>query len=182
MRGEDRIKEIDYSSQLRATRSAYSFCNIVTKKATDAGRHAAAIELENLGVDSDSIAKMGHWAHGKLFSHYLGKFDLPEVFAMAGFHDARYDLLRDRLMPPLALQRMVFPEIEELHGGINPVEWKAECDKIMLGVQETAKSNVYEVYENPSDESEQVNENNVNPKDKEDKEAKDQSHAHSHHD
>ena len=51
---------------------------------------------------------------------------------MAGFHNTRYDIERDCLLPPLSLQRSTFPGIEEQHGQMAPEQWKAYCDRITL--------------------------------------------------
>lgn len=50
---------------------------------------------------------------------------------MAGFHDAPYSLDRDCVIPPLSLQRLVFPMIEELCDG-DPEVWRAHCDAVMM--------------------------------------------------
>ncbi|KAG0195233.1 hypothetical protein BGX28_001900, partial [Mortierella sp. GBA30] len=65
---------------------------------------------------------------------------------MAGFHNVRYDVKRDRLTPPLDLQRQIFPWIEDQYTGEEAADWKATCDKVMEDVPETSASIVESVY------------------------------------
>lgn len=53
------------------------------------------------------------------------------VSALAGFHNEPYELRRD-VIPPLALQRQIFPMIESQHGSMDPAQWKAHCDRVMM--------------------------------------------------
>lgn len=57
--------------------------------------------------------------------------DVIGTMAMAGFHNTRYDIERDRVLPPKSLQRRIFPRIEDQHGWMAPAQWKAHCDRVM---------------------------------------------------
>lgn len=59
------------------------------------------------------------------------RVEISEAIAMAGFYDAPYSLDRDCVIPPLPLQRLVFPMIEELYDD-EPEVWRAHCDAVMM--------------------------------------------------
>lgn len=120
--------------------------NIDTNQVTHSGRHGAMRELEDMELHIDNIAWMGHWAHGKMHMYYLSKLDVPGAFAMAGFHNMWYDIKRDRLTPPLDLQRQVFPWIENQYTGADAVEWKTICDRIMKDEPETSTAIIESVF------------------------------------
>lgn len=86
------------------------------------------MEAESLGIPTDTIKKGGGWKDrlGRLETHYLGK--VPSEFArgMAGFWNRPFGLERNRVDPPLQLQQMVFPWIEDFFGESNAA-WKKEC-------------------------------------------------------
>lgn len=61
--------------------------------------------------------------------------EIPATMAIAGFNNTPLRLKRD-IVPSLALQRQIFPMIEEQHGSMAPDEWRAHCDRVMLDTSE----------------------------------------------
>lgn len=78
-------------------------------------------ELQHLGVSTESPARIGP-----------KNFDIAGTMAMAGFPSSPYSLRREALLPPLELQRLIFPSIESSPGLLDPNQWKAHCDRVML--------------------------------------------------
>lgn len=78
-------------------------------------------ELQHLGVSTESPARIGP-----------KNVDIPGTMAMAGSRSSPYSLRREALLPPLELQRLVFPSIESSPGLMDPNQWKAHCDRVML--------------------------------------------------
>lgn len=97
---------------------------------------------KQLGVDLNTIQQVGQVSGlGELRSRGLNiasparlapnGIEIPGAEAMAGFHNIRYDLERDRLLPPISLQQCVFPWIEDQYGWMAPSDWKAHCERVM---------------------------------------------------
>ncbi|KAF9334423.1 hypothetical protein BG006_002180 [Podila minutissima] len=80
-------------------------------------RNITIRELSDLGIDISGPVVMGETPLG--------------VSALAGFQNEPYELRRD-VIPPLALQRQIFPMIESQHGSMDPAQWKAHCDRVMM--------------------------------------------------
>ncbi|KAG0033631.1 hypothetical protein BGZ81_007889, partial [Podila clonocystis] len=85
------------------------------------GKQTGAKELHYMGVSTESPARIGP-----------ENADIAGTMAMAGFPQSSYSLKREALLPPLELQRQVFPFIEGLHGPMDPDQWKAHCDRVMM--------------------------------------------------
>ncbi|GJJ77567.1 hypothetical protein EMPS_09926 [Entomortierella parvispora] len=143
--GEDRTRDIDYSTQWRSMKGAFALCEIRSGCGTDSGSHCAALELQSMGLAIDHPARVGRWAHNNLQS-YMSLLGFPGAFAMAGFHNERYRLARDCLTPPLELQRLVFPWIEDQCTEDNRAAWRKKCDEIMKDKPESISSVIEEIY------------------------------------
>ena len=99
-------------TQWRSVKAAFTLCDIFSARATHAGRHCAAQELQFMGFAIDHHARMGCWAHSNIQA-CLTTLEISGAFAMAGFLNTRYELAQDCLTPPSELQRLVFPWIED---------------------------------------------------------------------
>lgn len=128
----DPEKSLSGAQQYSRAKDAFLANNIFTTRVTHGGRHSGAMEAETLGVPIDVIKRGGNWKDrlGRLETHYLGK--LPTQFAkgIAGFWDEPFNLPRNSINPPLDLQRLVFPWIEDFFG-LDNAQWRAVCDKEM---------------------------------------------------
>jgi len=80
---------IDYATQWRSVKAAFTLCGIKSSRATHSGRHCGAQELQFMGLNVDSLARMGQWAHS-MMQAYLSTLEIPGAFAMAGFKDRPY--------------------------------------------------------------------------------------------
>ncbi|CAO3649705.1 unnamed protein product [Mucor hiemalis] len=100
-------------------------------------RHAGSMEAESLGMPNDTIKRGGGWKDrlGRLETHYLNK--VPSEFArgMAGFWAKPFGLERNRVDPPVEIQKLVFPWIEGYFG--DDAAWKQECMNEMRQVDES---------------------------------------------
>lgn len=131
-----RYSPTPYRHQLNTARAAFGLARIQTSRGTHASRHAGILEAEGSGLNPGDLAHLGRWNHDKMTSYYLSGLAIPGAFANAGFKNDPYVLDRDCLVPPLALQRMIFPDIESQYP--DHAKWIAECDDIMAGTQRTA--------------------------------------------
>ncbi|KFH74229.1 hypothetical protein MVEG_01442 [Podila verticillata NRRL 6337] len=96
----------------------------------------------DLGVDTSTVQQIGRLS-GNEELRSLGLniklpariapegIDITGTVAMAGFHNRRYNIERDRVLPPKSLQRRIFPGIEDQYGWMAPAQWKAHCDRVM---------------------------------------------------
>ncbi|KAG0336800.1 hypothetical protein BG000_006167 [Podila horticola] len=115
LRSMDRSK----SATVNAVRfTMYAAFNAIEVHNSEQNQKNIAIrELSDLGVDISGPMVMGDTPLG--------------VSALAGFHNEPYELCRD-VIPPLELQRQIFPMIESQHGDMDPAQWKAHCDRVMM--------------------------------------------------
>lgn len=65
--------------------------------------------------------------------YYLSGLAIPGAFANSGFHEEPYILDRDCEVPPVELQRLIFPWIESQYPE-NP-NWANECNDVMMGLE-----------------------------------------------
>ncbi|KAF9301621.1 hypothetical protein BGZ74_006486 [Mortierella antarctica] len=76
-------------------------------------------DLAGLGIRVEGPIKMD--SHG----------ETPRgLAALSGYHNEPYKLRRD-VIPPLELQRQIFPMIENQYGSMDPAQWRAYCDEVM---------------------------------------------------
>ncbi|KAF9092033.1 hypothetical protein BGX23_004673 [Mortierella sp. AD031] len=77
---------------------------IKTKRVADPVRSAKLI------VKKAYMAEKGNVKDSTIqnYASRLVKWDIPGAFSMAGFYTERYDIKRDRYLPPLELQRLIF--------------------------------------------------------------------------
>ncbi|KAG0019062.1 hypothetical protein BGZ81_009946 [Podila clonocystis] len=115
LRGKDIFEPISTKAVEEAIR-----CELVLSGVKGREQSAAAIrELADLGICVEGPRKMG--PNG----------ETPQgMAALSGYHNEPYQLDRD-VIPPLELQRQIFPMIERQHGSMNPAQWRAHCDEVM---------------------------------------------------
>lgn len=96
----------------------------------------------DLGIDTNTVQQIGRLSGNEELRSLGLNIRLPTriapegientgTVAMAGFHNTRYDIERDRVLPPKSLQRRIFPGIEDQYGWMAPAQWKAHCDRVM---------------------------------------------------
>ncbi|KAF9391342.1 hypothetical protein CPB97_006838 [Podila verticillata] len=56
----------------------------------------------------------------------------PGAPALVGFHNNPYRLDRDSVIPPIDLERQIFPIIEQHPGDMTLNAWKEQCGSLML--------------------------------------------------
>src|SRR5690554_215280 len=132
---------ISPGAQYDACKAVFANHSIFSTKITHGGRHAGAREAEQHGVSRDDIAAGGRWMVGqnKLGLHYLSRLPIRCAFAMAGFKDKPFSLPRNKINPPIELQRTIFGWIEEVFGAFGTPEydaWAADCLRYMQETHE----------------------------------------------
>ncbi|KAF9112136.1 hypothetical protein BGW39_004122 [Mortierella sp. 14UC] len=100
-------------------------------KVTHRGRIHGSQYAQACGASVEAIAQHGNWALNRLATHYLSRVDAGVALYMAGFNppNERLWLLRNIMIPPVELQRLVFPFIETQ---FPDDDWKAWIENIML--------------------------------------------------
>ena len=82
-----------------------------SSKKTHIERSSGAIHAELMGVDSNDIARLGHWGGDVLHKRYLTNLPMPAIWRIAGAsedHGTDYTITRDVAVPP-ALVCQIFP-------------------------------------------------------------------------
>lgn len=115
------------SQQYDATKKIFLAHDIHISRITHGGRHSGAMEAESLGMPFDTIKKGGGWKDrlGRLETHYLGKVPSEFAHGLAGFWNKPFGLERNRVDPPIELQKKIFPWVEDFFG--DSAAWKKEC-------------------------------------------------------
>lgn len=121
LKGHAGVLEVNRKSLSQAFVNIFGDSGYKVLGSTFDGRQTGAKELQHMGVSIQSPARIGP-----------ENADIPGTMAMAGFPQSSYSLKREALLPPLELQRQVFPFIEGLHGSMDPGQWKAHCDRVMM--------------------------------------------------
>ncbi|KAF9080523.1 hypothetical protein BGX27_005399, partial [Mortierella sp. AM989] len=93
--------------------------NHKSNKVTHAGRKAGAQHAQSSGAHIEEIAHHGNWNHRRLVMFYLSAVPKEVPYRLAGFTLQNEEpwLERNTLIPPVELQRQVFPFIEDLFPG-----------------------------------------------------------------
>jgi hypothetical protein len=102
-----------------------------SSKVTHAGRRSGAQHAQSNGAPIEEIAQHGNWNHRRLVAHYLSPVPKDVPYRMAGFRDKEDIWLeRNTFIPPLALQRKIFPFVEKLFP--ESTDWGRWMDNLML--------------------------------------------------
>ncbi|KAF9198321.1 hypothetical protein BGZ49_000877 [Haplosporangium sp. Z 27] len=114
-------------------------CEVYSTKVTHSGRHAGTAEAYKLGLNLDHIRHLGRWVMGQMENFYAPKNPIIGAFYMAHFNENQepYFIERDLLTPPLELQRLIFPWIEDNFAKDMPEytpHWVDQCTREMQGV------------------------------------------------
>ena len=70
---------------------------------------------EALYIPDADLRLLGHWDKSRMTKHYSSGVSRPAAKLMAGHkpEDGSYYISRECLVPPLALQKLIFPRLEE---------------------------------------------------------------------
>lgn len=103
-----------------------------SKKKTHAGRRAGAQHAQLAGADIAEISQQGGWNRDRVVTHYMSNVPHVVPYKLAGFRRDGEDLwlARNTLIPPVELQRMVFPFIEDVFLGVE--DWRRWIENIMF--------------------------------------------------
>ncbi|CAO3571403.1 unnamed protein product [Mortierella alpina] len=141
---------ISGQSQNNCTASIKTACGVYSPRNTHMGRHSGTSEAYHLGLNLDQIRLLGRWSMGQMEAYYVPKNPIIGAFYMAHFNkdNEPYFIERDSVVPPLSLQRLIFPWIESTFDNDLPAKtesWIMECDQAMLGddPNEPKTSDVY---------------------------------------
>jgi hypothetical protein len=88
---------------------------VVFKKKTHVARGTGSRHAQDAGADIASIENHGGWGQGRVSTHYLSRVsdDVPSEMAGCTLQGERLWLSRNTLLPPVELQRMLFPCVED---------------------------------------------------------------------
>ena len=83
---------------------------------THAGRKAGLQQAEMLDIPDPQLRQLGRWEHSRMNQHYSHNIPRQALRVMAGQEEGtsgNFYLSRVSLVPPIELQRMIFPHLEE---------------------------------------------------------------------
>jgi hypothetical protein len=113
--GQDREQELSYPTQLQETWRIFGAAGLVSSKKTHLPRGAGAQAAETHGTSLAQISQAGRWNQSILCQAYLTHLPRQFMRVVAGFSTAPgdYFLARAASEPPYALQRQIWPWLEE---------------------------------------------------------------------
>lgn len=113
--GQDRQEELSYSTQLQDTWRVFGAVGLATAKKTHLPRRVGAQDAETHGTSLAQISQAGRWNQSVLCQAYLTHLPRQFMRIVAGFSSTPgdYFLPRAACEPPAALQRQLWPWIEE---------------------------------------------------------------------
>lgn len=113
--GQNREQELSYPTQLQETWRVFGAVGLATSKKTHLPRRAGAQAAETYGTSLAQISQAGRWNQSVLCQAYLTHLPRQFMRIVAGFSGTSgdYFLTRAAYEPPDALQRQLWPWIEE---------------------------------------------------------------------
>jgi hypothetical protein len=113
--GRDREQELSYPTQLQETWRIFGAAGLVAAKKTHLPRRVGAQDAETHGTSLAQISQAGRWNQSVLCQAYLTHLPRQFMRIVAGFSASAgdYFLARAAHEPPQALQRQLWPWIEE---------------------------------------------------------------------
>lgn len=128
---------VSYSVHYATSRSSWIQAGKPSNKSTHEHRGAGARHAQEAGADVSAIAQHGHWLHDRVSTHYLSHIPSGVALKMAGctMPGERLWLARNTLIPPIALQRKLFPFIETYFNGDR--DWLQWMENIMMDQEVT---------------------------------------------
>ncbi|KAF9944770.1 hypothetical protein BGZ70_004355, partial [Mortierella alpina] len=122
-----------------ATSSVMRPCDVHSPRVTHMGRHSGSAEAYHLGLSIDHLRLLGRWSMGQMEKYYMPRNPIIGPYYMAHFYQPNdpYFLPRDLVMPPLSLQRRIFPWIEQSFEKDDPERtesWIKACNDDMMAV------------------------------------------------
>ena len=131
--GNDPLVGMSDTTQYSGHRSIMNLAGVKDKKkVTHRGRVRGAQFAQACGATVEEIAQHGNWALNRLATHYLSSVNPGVALQMAGFDQPleRLWLPRNTVIPPIELQRQLFPFIEGQYPEDD--DWEAWIENIML--------------------------------------------------
>lgn len=113
--GRDREQELSYPTQLQETWRVFGAAGLVASKKTHLPRRAGAQDAETHGTSLAQISQAGRWNQSVLCQAYLTHLPRQFMRVVSGFSTSPgdYYLARAARDPPYALQRQLWPWVEE---------------------------------------------------------------------
>jgi Centromere DNA-binding protein complex CBF3 subunit, domain 2/Transcriptional activator of glycolytic enzymes len=126
LKGRSQSEKLTYDAQLKYVRRTFEDRGIFMKAWTHAGRHAGLLHGEALSIPDAELRRLGHWDFSRMAKHYSSGVSREAAREMAGHRkgEGAYYLSRECLVPPMELQKLVFPRLEESLNYINSFEPK----------------------------------------------------------
>ncbi|KAK3906347.1 hypothetical protein C8A05DRAFT_29789 [Staphylotrichum tortipilum] len=112
---QDRQEELSYSTQLQDTWRVFGTVGLTTAKKIHLPQRAGAQEAETYGTSLAQISQAGRWNQSVLCQAYLKHLPRQFMRIVAGFSGTQGDFFLPRAVyePPVALQRQLWPWVEE---------------------------------------------------------------------
>ena len=116
LRGRDKTRSITYETHRRAYAQAFDQMGMIFNKVTHLNRNEGRKELERHCVDSSQTKRHGLWGTDTCDGVYGSPIAVEAMRAFSGHapKEKVYYLKRAVLVPDADLQKMVFPEVDEI--------------------------------------------------------------------
>ena len=115
MPGRTSDDQLSPAAHYASIRQLFIAAGVISKKKTHLPRGAGSRHAQDAGADIAAIENHGGWGKGRLSTHYLSRIsdDVPSKMAGCTLPGERLWLSRNTLLPPVELQRMLFPCVED---------------------------------------------------------------------
>ena len=116
LRGRSPMKSISYDTHKKSYESAFKALNLIFNKKTHINRHQGVRHLESLDVDISQTRRHGRWGLDSCEGVYSAPLAREAMRGLSGFpHRERlYYLPRSILIPPIELQKKIFPQADQI--------------------------------------------------------------------
>ncbi|KAG1049061.1 hypothetical protein G6F43_008591 [Rhizopus delemar] len=114
-KGDSPFKAIQYKAQHSTYVDVFKKVGIHTSKVTHANKKSALNMIAQENVSKDQQRMVGRWETDKMVGRYVSSLPIETMKSLAGFNGqqhSNYFLPRAVIKPSLALQRLVFKDIE----------------------------------------------------------------------
>ncbi|KAG9319267.1 hypothetical protein KVV02_003331 [Mortierella alpina] len=135
MPGRFAFKEFSSGAHYATVKALFNAVGVVSKKKTHVSRGTGSRHAQDAGADIASIENHGGWGKGRVSIHYLSRIsdDVPSKMAGCTLPGERLWLARGTILPPVALQRMLFPFVEDFAERTeSPSDWLQWTENLIM--------------------------------------------------
>ena len=137
-KAKNQTTELTYSTHYNPIKKCFDSLNIQSSAKTHIGRKSGAMAAKAGDVAGDSLRVAGQWQLDVVLRHYLTPLAIDCMYVLSGFdkNGKNYFLPREGIDPPDALQKKIFPFLEDYYGcqtGTSLCPHNVSCDRTFAG-------------------------------------------------